>query len=236
MLRVELGKLIRRPRTWITVALLAGLPAVVAVFVDVTGIGPRPGEGPALLSEVLDNGLLMPAAALALILPIFLPVAVAVIAGDAIAGEAEAGTLRYLLVRPVPRTTLLVAKLATIVVFIFLAVALVAAHRPGGGLVAVRGEAADLGVGVVHQHLRHRLAGDRDDRLRGDLDARPGGHRPLRVDPHRLTAGGGPRRAGGVHHVADPGSDRGDPVHRALPADPLLAVVHRPLPRPGAVA
>ena len=127
MLRVELGKLIRRPRTWITVALLAGLPAVVAVFVDVTGIGPRPGEGPALLSEVLDNGLLMPAAALALILPIFLPVAVAVIAGDAIAGEAEAGTLRYLLVRPVPRTTLLVAKLATIVVFIFLAVALVAA-------------------------------------------------------------------------------------------------------------
>ena len=126
MLRVELGKLLRRPRTWITVALLAGLPIVVAVFVHVTGIGPRPGEGPALLSEVLDNGLLLPAAALALILPVFLPVAVAVVSGDAIAGEAAAGTLRYLLVRPVPRTTLLVAKLATIIVFIFLAVALVA--------------------------------------------------------------------------------------------------------------
>jgi len=126
MLRVELGKLLRRPRTWITVALLAGLPIVVAVFVHVTGIGPRPGEGPALLSEVLDNGLLLQAAALALILPVFLPVAVAVVSGDAIAGEAAAGTLRYLLIRPVPRTTLLVAKLATIIVFIFLAVALVA--------------------------------------------------------------------------------------------------------------
>ena len=133
MLRVELGKLVRRPRTWITIALLAGLPAVIAVFVHVTGIGPRPGQGPALLSEVLDNGLLLPAAALALILPVFLPVAVAVVAGDAVAGEASAGTLRYLLVRPVPRTALLVAKLVTITVFIVLAVALVAVISLGVG-------------------------------------------------------------------------------------------------------
>src|SRR5215211_7932100 len=116
VLRVELGKLVRRPRTWITVALLAGLPTVIAVFVHVTGIGPRPGEGPALLSEVLNNGLLLPAAALALILPVFLPVAVAVVAGDAVAGEASAGTLRYLLVRPVGRSRLLVVKLAVTMV------------------------------------------------------------------------------------------------------------------------
>jgi ABC-2 type transport system permease protein len=140
MLRVELGKLVRRPRTWVTVALLAGLPTVIAVFVHVTGIAPRPGQGPALLSEVLNNGLLLPAAALALVLPVFLPVAVAVVAGDTIAGEAASGTLRYLLVRPVRRTRLLLAKLLTVVVFIFLAVTLVAAISlaVGWGLFGVK--------------------------------------------------------------------------------------------------
>jgi len=126
MLGVELGKLFTRPRTWLTVALLAGLPVVVGIFLRTTGVGPRPGQGPALLTDVLSNGTLFPAAALALILPIFLPVATAVIAGDTIAGEANAGTLRYLLVRPVSRSWLLFSKLVTVIVFVFLAVVVVA--------------------------------------------------------------------------------------------------------------
>jgi ABC-2 type transport system permease protein len=126
MLGVELGKLFTRPRTWLTVALLSGLPVVVGIFLRTTGVGPRPGQGPALLTDVLSNGTLFPAAALALILPIFLPVATAVIAGDTIAGEANAGTLRYLLVRPVSRSWLLFSKLVTVVVFVFLAVLVVA--------------------------------------------------------------------------------------------------------------
>jgi ABC-2 type transport system permease protein len=126
MLRVELSRLLTRPRTWLTIILLAGLPVLVGAFLRWTGIGPRPGQGPALLAEVLSNGLLFPAAALALVLPVFLPVATAVVAGDTIAGEASAGTLRYLLVRPVPRTRLLVAKLVSVVVFVILAVVIVA--------------------------------------------------------------------------------------------------------------
>ncbi|MCU1346060.1 MAG: transporter rane protein [Acidimicrobiia bacterium] len=125
MLRVEMIKMLRRPRTWLTIALLAGLPMIVAIFVKSTGIGPRPGQGPALLSEVLSNGLLFPAAALAMILPIFLPVATAVFAGDTVAGEAAAGTLRYLLVRPVSRTRLLVAKLLSVVTFVIVSVVVV---------------------------------------------------------------------------------------------------------------
>jgi ABC-2 type transport system permease protein len=126
VIRVEIRKLVRRPRTWVSVGLLCLLPTVVAVFLAVSQIAPRPGEGPAFLSAVLSNGQLYPAAALGIVLPIFLPVSVAVVAGDSIAGEAATGTLRYLLARAVGRTRLLVAKLAAVVVYTLLAVVAVA--------------------------------------------------------------------------------------------------------------
>ena len=126
MITVELRKLARRPRTWLTLILLDALPTIVAVLLAVTHLGPRPGQGPAFLSAVLANGSLFSVAALAIVLPLFLPVAVAVIAGDSIAGEAQGGTLRYLLTRPVSRTRLLVAKLITIFAFVGAAVIIVA--------------------------------------------------------------------------------------------------------------
>jgi ABC-2 type transport system permease protein len=122
----ELSKLVRRPRTWVLVALLCALPTVVAIFVKVSDLAPRPGTGPAFLSAVLDNGALFPAAALAIILPLFLPVSVAVVAGESVAGEAQAGTLRYLLIRPVGRTRLLIAKLIATLAFTLISVTTVA--------------------------------------------------------------------------------------------------------------
>jgi len=126
MIAVELRKLYRRPRTWVSLALLCGLPATVAVFLATTRVGTGQGQGPAFLSAVLANGSLFAAAALAIVLPIFLPVAVAIVGGDAVAGEASAGMLRYLLARPVGRTRLLVAKLVSMVVFVIGAVVAVA--------------------------------------------------------------------------------------------------------------
>ena len=122
MIKVELVKLLRRPRTWISVVLTCSLPFMVAVFITVTHLVPPPGQGSAFLSAVLQDGALYPAAALALVLPVFLPVAVAVVAGDSIAGEATGGTLRYLLVRPVGRTRLLVAKLISVIVYVLVVV------------------------------------------------------------------------------------------------------------------
>jgi ABC-2 type transport system permease protein len=125
MIAVELRKLVLRPRVWVSVLLLCLLPAIVGVFLATADFAPPPGQGGAFLSAVLRNGSLYPAAALALVLPVFLPLAVAVVAGDSIAGEAAAGTLRYLLVRPVGRTRLLAAKLVALAVFILFAVLLV---------------------------------------------------------------------------------------------------------------
>jgi ABC-2 type transport system permease protein len=122
---VELRKLFRRPRTWVTIALLNLLPLVVAVLLVVTDLAPRPGEGPQFLSAVLTNGTLFPLAALAIVLPLFLPIAVAVVAADSVAGEAQAGTLRYLLTRPAGRTRLLVAKLVAVLAFVLVTVLVV---------------------------------------------------------------------------------------------------------------
>jgi len=146
---VELVKLVRRPRSWVAIALLCLLPAVVAVFVVVTHVVPPPGQGPTLLSTVLSNGSLFPAAALAIVLPIFLPVAVAVVAGDAVAGEASSGMLRYLLARPVGRTRLLVAKLIALVVFVLAAVMAVALTAYATGRILFGDKPLTLGTGGI---------------------------------------------------------------------------------------
>jgi ABC-2 type transport system permease protein len=122
VITVELFKLVRRVRTWFSIGLICALPLVVAIFIAVTHLAPPPGQSTAFLSAVLADGQLYPAAALALVLPVFLPVAVAVVAGDSIAGEAATGTLRYLLARPVGRTRLLVSKLIAVITFTLVAV------------------------------------------------------------------------------------------------------------------
>ena len=149
MIRVELAKMLRRPLTWVTIAALNALPTLVAVLLALTDLGPRPGTGPPFLSAVLTDGTLFPLAALAIVLPLFLPVAVAVVGGDAIAGEVQSDTLRYLLVRPVSRGRLLVAKLVSVIAFVMLAVLVVASvayvegklllGRATGGVVSVSG-------------------------------------------------------------------------------------------------
>ncbi len=159
MIGVELVKLVRRPRTWVMIAMLVALPTLVAVLLAVTDLGPRPGTGPPFLSAVLTDGTLFPLAALGVVLPLLLPVAVAVLGGDAVAGEAQTGTLRYLLIRPVGRARLLVAKLVTVVVFVVMAVVIVAGvsfvegvlllgRSPAPGTVSVSGtslSSAELG-------------------------------------------------------------------------------------------
>jgi ABC-2 type transport system permease protein len=149
VIRVELVKMLRRPRTWVTIVLLNALPTLVAVLLAATEVGPQPGEGPAFLSAVLTDGTFFPLAALAIVLPLFMPVAVAVVAGDAIAGEAQDGTLRYVLTRPVGRTRLLVAKLVGVLAFVLLAVVLVAAVAYlVGRLLLGNGDAAGLVTGI----------------------------------------------------------------------------------------
>ncbi len=131
-LRNELWTTFRRWRTLALLGVLAAVPILVGIAVKMEtsdGSGPGGGGGgggPAFISQITNNGLFLVFTALAATLPFFLPMAIGVIAGDSIAGEANAGTLRYLLVAPAGRTRLLLTKYATVLAFCLLATLVVA--------------------------------------------------------------------------------------------------------------
>ncbi len=112
-----------RRRNIAGLAVLAVVPILLAVAVRVSGDS---GGGPSFISAITGNGLFVAFAALAIELPLFLPLAVSVVAGDSLAGEANIGTLRYLLTIPAGRTRLLAVKFAAIVISSLVATFLVA--------------------------------------------------------------------------------------------------------------
>lgn len=124
MLASELRLLFRRRRTWAMFAALAAVPVLIGVSVRISS-GPPRGRGPAFLDQVAGNGLFLAVVGLLVCIPLFLPLTVAVVAGDAIAGEASQGTLRYLLTAPVSRAGLLAVKYAVVLVFCAAAVLVV---------------------------------------------------------------------------------------------------------------
>ncbi|MFI9175400.1 ABC transporter permease [Streptomyces lincolnensis] len=130
LFRNELRTTFRRWRTLALLAVLAAVPILVGIAVKIeTSDGSAAGgngAGPAFISQITNNGLFLVFTALAATLPFFLPMAIGVIAGDAIAGEANAGTLRYLLVAPAGRTRLLLTKYATVMTFCLVATLVVA--------------------------------------------------------------------------------------------------------------
>jgi ABC-2 type transport system permease protein len=116
LLGSELRLVFTRRRNVAMLAVLALATVLIGVAIEVAG--PEPGaEGPPFLSRVTENGVFLCFTALVASLPVFLPLAVSVVSGESVAGEAATGTLRYLLVTPVDRTRLLAVKLASIALF-----------------------------------------------------------------------------------------------------------------------
>lgn len=110
LLASELRVLFGRRRTWAMLATIACIPLFLAIAVQLSGSTIPPGEGPPFLDRVSQNGLFVGFTAMILATPLFLPLTMAVVSGDTIAGEANTGTLRYLLIAPVSRIRLLIVK------------------------------------------------------------------------------------------------------------------------------
>jgi ABC-2 type transport system permease protein len=120
----ELRLVFGRRRNQAGLLVLAAVPVLIAISVKSTLS--QPGQdAPDFFRSITENGLFVALAALTIELGLFLPLAVSVVAGDSVAGEANIGTLRYLLVTPVTRPRLLLVKYAGIVVGAFVATYLV---------------------------------------------------------------------------------------------------------------
>jgi ABC-2 type transport system permease protein len=137
----ELGLIARRRRNQAGLAVLAAIPIIIAIAVKAANPSSSGYDdgGPEFIASITGNGFFVALAALAVELQLFLPIAVAAVAGDSIAGEANVGTLRYLLTVPVHRTRLLAVKYVGIVWGAFVAVLTVAVSGLVAGLVLFGG-------------------------------------------------------------------------------------------------
>lgn len=127
VLAAELSKQTRRPRAWVTLLVIGAIPALLTLVIGATRptLAERVGDFGSVVSDT--TGLTMPLISLSAMLLFMLPLAVAVFAGECVAGEASWGSLRYLLARPVTRWRVLGAKAGVAALYSIAAVALVVA-------------------------------------------------------------------------------------------------------------
>ena len=115
LLQIELFKIFRRPRTYIAFAVITLIILLIQIALKFGGeeyVGLMMSglnESFEVPMDQILNGYLVCFIILNLLL-IHVPILVALVAGDAIAGEANMGTLRLLVSKPVSRTKLLAIK------------------------------------------------------------------------------------------------------------------------------
>jgi ABC-2 type transport system permease protein len=119
--RSELRLVFGRKRNMVLLVVTALFPLLIGIALRVAAPHPQGGggNGPvgSFFNQLAGNGVFLAFIALSSLLILVLPVVVAVVAGDSVAGEAGSGTLRYLLAVPAGRTRLLAVKLAVIAAF-----------------------------------------------------------------------------------------------------------------------
>ena len=122
LLQIELFKISKRPRTYIA---FAAITAIVAIF-QFAFKADGGSYMNLMLQSVQDtfdldkskaiNGYFMCYIILNTLL-IQIPILVALVAGDAISGEANMGTLRLLLTKPISRTQIIIVKFAASLIY-----------------------------------------------------------------------------------------------------------------------
>jgi ABC-type transport system involved in multi-copper enzyme maturation permease subunit len=160
LLASELRLIFRRWRNLALLAVLVVLPVVLGIGLKVAGPNGGGGGGPesTFFAQLAGNGVFLAFIALSILLTLVLPLVIAVVSGDSLAGEAGAGTLRYLLTVPAGRTRLLAVKYTAVVIFGLAACLLVTVVSlimgvilfPVGPVTLLSGTTVSLGVGLLH--------------------------------------------------------------------------------------
>ena len=157
LLRSELRLIFGRLRNLALLAALAALPVLIGIALRLAK--PQGAGGPAssFINQVAGNGVFLALIALTIMLALVLPLTVAVVSGDSVAGEAGSGTLRNLLTVPAGRTRLLAVKYAGVVIFALASTAVVsvvslaagAVLFPIGPVTLLSGTTVPLGEGLL---------------------------------------------------------------------------------------
>ena len=155
----ELRLVFLRRRNLLLLAVTAAFPLIIGIALRLSAPHPQGGNGAgvAFFNQLAGNGVFLTFIGLSTLLVLVLPVVVAVVAGDSVAGEAGYGTLRYLLTVPAGRTRLLAVKYAAIVVFGLAATVIVSAVSlvvgavlfPIGPVTLLSGTTVSLAAGLV---------------------------------------------------------------------------------------
>src|SRR5580658_2767847 len=159
LLRSELRLVFRRRRNLALLGVVAVIPSIVGVALRLAAPPASGGNGggPPFLDQVADNGVFLTFLALTVMLTLVLPLVVAIVSGDSVAGEAGLGTLRYLLAVPAGRTRLLGVKYLTAVAFGLCAVLVISvvsllcgvALFPVGPVTLLSGTTVSLAEGLL---------------------------------------------------------------------------------------
>ncbi|MEV4287984.1 ABC transporter permease [Nonomuraea bangladeshensis] len=157
LLGSELSLTFRRPRNMALLAVLGVVPVILGIGLRFASGTAGDGEMGGIVQNLAGNSLMLTFLSFSFLVLLLMPVAVSVVAGDAIAGEAGGGTLRYLLAAPVGRGRLLAVKYLNAVVFGYAVTAVVAvtalltglALFPGGSVTLLSGTTITMGEGLL---------------------------------------------------------------------------------------
>jgi ABC-2 type transport system permease protein len=163
LFRSELRNVFLRPRNLAMLAVIAAAPVFLGIVMWINTPAPGsggPGAG-VFVGQIAENGVFLSLFAIYVLLTVLLPLAVSVVAGDSVAGEAGIGTLRTLLTVPAGRIRLLLTKYAMIVAFCLSATVLVAGlgllmgaiFFPIGPVTLLSGTTVSLGAGLARLAL-----------------------------------------------------------------------------------
>lgn len=138
LVQTELYKIFRKGRSYIGFGAIAFIVIVIQIALFVDGesyleLGTQSLKESFTFQGNLLNGYLSVFIILSS-LWVHIPFLIALVAGDLIAGEAAAGTLRILLIRPISRTQIVCAKFTAILIYVLAIVLFMAALSIGSGL------------------------------------------------------------------------------------------------------
>ena len=121
LLKIELFKIFKRPRTYISFGAVAILVGIIQFGLKIDGAAYikfmlHDVSGTLDVEGKILNGYFVCFVILQLLL-VHIPLLITIVAGDLISGEANMGTLRLLLTKPISRTEVIIAKFGAVSIY-----------------------------------------------------------------------------------------------------------------------